>query len=312
MEQKSYCIKIPVYTTTMIDQSCGLFGNVTYQDMLQMVRKKIDDFRNPISTSNRNKTKKTVINRVSCQEVKIGDVPSLLLQISAFTTNIYDGYFEADTKIQIAKENKIGSDANYALLYPRIQGLTQETYTCYFLLLVYEDPTKDNGEVCKLSKTVVNKILGINIQNIKLPVILEELKSLRTIPELQIRYRSIFESDNDVDVKYREYLVRGKLVKKKDRVFKDMPLETMEQLLSDTSEDEEYQRKDTRIIVGKKEYRITKEQIKEANEELRETAEKIFNATSAISQSELEEKVHNPEFMIDKLSAVLTNYLSNE
>lgn len=89
-----------------------------------------------------------------------------------------------------------------------------------------------------------------------------------------------------------------------------MPLETMEQLLSDTSEDEEYQRKDTRIIVGKKEYRITKEQIKEANEELRETAEKIFNATSAISQSELEEKVHNPEFMIDKLSAVLTNYLS--
>lgn len=91
-----------------------------------------------------------------------------------------------------------------------------------------------------------------------------------------------------------------------------MPLETMEQLLSDTSEDEEYQRKDTRIIVGKKEYRITKEQIKEANEELRETAEKIFNATSAISQSELEEKVHNPEFMIDKLSAVLTNYLSNE
>ena len=127
MEQKSYCIKIPVYTTTMIDQSCGLFGNVTYQDMLQMVRKKIDDFRNPISTSNRNKTKKTVINRVSYQEVKIGDVPSLLLQISAFTTNIYDGYFEADTKIQIAKENKIGSDANYALLYPRIQGLTQET-----------------------------------------------------------------------------------------------------------------------------------------------------------------------------------------
>lgn len=78
-------------------------------------------------------------------------------------------------------------------------------------MLVYEDPTKDNGEVCKLAKILVNKILNIPIENIKLPMIFDELKDICTIPELQIRYRSISDADNDVDVKYREFLQGGKL-----------------------------------------------------------------------------------------------------
>lgn len=86
----------------------------------------------------------------------------------------------------------------------------------------------------------------------------------------------------------------------------------MEQLLADTTDDEDYQYKDTHIIIGKKEYRIKKELINEASEELKETAEKIFNASSAITQTELDTKIHDTDFMIEKLSGVLTNYLSNE
>ena len=41
-------------------------------------------------------------------------------------------------------------------------------------------------------------------------------------------------------------------------------------------------------------------------------AEKIFNASSAITQTELDTQIHDTNFMIDKLSGVLTNYLSNE
>ena len=178
--------------------------------------------------------------------------------------------------------------------------------------LIYEDPTKDNGEVCRLAKIVVNKILEIPIQNIKMPMIFDELKDISTIPELQIKYRSISDAENDVDVKYREYLCTQKLEKKKDRVFKNIPRETMVELLADKTDDEDYQQKDTRIVIGKKEYRIKCELINEASEELRETAEKIFNATSAITQTELDTKVHDSNFIVEKLSAVLTNYLSNE
>ena len=225
---------------------------------------------------------------------------------------MYDGYFEANEKIPITKDNKLGSENNFVLLYPRIKGLSNETYTCFFLMLVYEDPTKDNGEVCKLAKILVNKILNIPIENIKLPMIFDELKDISTIPELQIHYRSISDADNNVDVKYREFLQGGKLEKKKDRLFKNMPRETMEQLLADTADDEDYQQKDTRIVIGKKEYRIKKELVNEASEELKETAEKIFNASSAITQTELDTQIHDTNFMIDKLSGVLTNYLSNE
>lgn len=311
-KEKSYNIKIPVYTTTMLDQSAGLFDNVSLHDMVQMIKAKLDNFKHPISLSNRNKTKKTVISKIFYQDVQIGNAPALLLQISAFNTNMYDGYFEANEKIPITKENKLGSESNFVLLYPRIKGLSTETYTCFFLMLIYEDPTKDNGEVCKLAKILVNKILNIPIENIKLPMIFDELKDISTIPELQIHYRSISEADNDVDIKYREFLQGGKLEKKKDRLFKDIPRSTMEELLADTTDDEDYQEKDTRIVIGRKEYRIKKELINEASEELKETAEKIFNASSTITQTELDTKIHDINFMIDRLSGVLTNYLSNE
>ena len=214
-KEKSYNIKVPVYTTTMLDQTVGLFENVSYNDMIQMIKGKLSKFSTPISSSNRNKTKQTVINGITCHDITIENVPALLLQISAFNTNMYDGYFEANEKIQITKDNKIGSDTNYVLLYPRIKGLSAETYTCYFLLLVYEDPTKDNGEVCRLAKIVVNRILEIPIQNIKLPMIFDELKDISTIPELQIKYRSISDAENDVDVKTENIYAHKNLKRKK-------------------------------------------------------------------------------------------------
>ena len=126
-KEKSYNIKVPVYTTTMLDQTVGLFENVSYNDMIQMIKGKLSKFSTPISSSNRNKTKQTVINGIAYHDITIEDVPALLLQISAFNTNMYDGYFEANEKIQITKDNKIGSDTNYVLLYPRIKGLSAET-----------------------------------------------------------------------------------------------------------------------------------------------------------------------------------------
>lgn len=306
---KTYNIKMPVYTTSLMDKEEGLFGKVNYDDMISFLEKKLSSFTFPISSDNRNKTKKTVISKIVSNEVKIGEVPALLLQINAFNTNLYDGYFEGEEKITFAKDNKIGSDSNYVLFYPRIKGLTPDSYTCYFLMLVYEDPTKDAGEVSKLAKIVSNKILKIPVQNIKLSMILEELKHIGDIPELRVKYYSLTESDNNVDVKYACYLDKSTLKKEEVRQFKNMPFTTMESLLSDTSEDGNYQKKETSIFHGKKEYKISKQLICEAGEVLSETAEKIFNATSSITQEELESKVHDKQFMIDKMTSVITNYI---
>lgn len=177
-------------------------------------------------------------------------------------------------------------------------------------MLVYEDPTKDSGEVSRLAKIVASKILNVPVQNIKLQMILQELKSIGKIPELSVKYYSLTESENNVDVKYASYLVRTKLKKEEFRNFKNMPFETMQELIADTSEDGNYQKKETSIFHGKREYKISKQLISEAGEELSETAEKIFNASSAITQKELEEKLHDQDFMVEKMSAVISNYIS--
>lgn len=54
---------MPVYTTSMIELEDGLFGKATYQDMIFLLKERLKSFSSPISTDNRNKTKKMVINK---------------------------------------------------------------------------------------------------------------------------------------------------------------------------------------------------------------------------------------------------------
>jgi hypothetical protein len=309
-KQKSYNIKVPVFTTEIIEERNMLFS-ITYTDMISAIKGKIDNFKSDLSFENRNKTKKTVVNKIAYTEHTLDNIPCLLLQISAYGTNLLDGYFEAEQKIEFKKDNKIGSENNFVLIYPIINGLAQNNYTRYFLILVYEDPNKDSGELLKISRNVVNKILNIPIQNIKLPTILEELEKIHTIPELQVRYFGMNNSQDDVDVKYRSYLQSGKIKKTKEQFFKNMPFDCLSDLLNETDNNGEYQSKTTKLIIGKKEYKISKELINEASDTLKETAEMIFNATTSITQEELE-KIYQTDFIVEKLSAILQNYLSSE
>lgn len=311
-KEKSYVIKVPVYTTEMIENANDMFGGISYEDMLNFLRKKINSFKEnkgSIDFENRNKTRRTVINGIDFSEHKAGETSGILMQISAYSTNLYDGYLEAEEKINFKKDYKIGSETNFVMIYPVIKGIDRTNYLRYFIVLIYEDPTKNNEEIAKIAKAVLNKVLNIPIANIKLPTILEELRSIGTIPELQIKYSAIYNHENDVDLKYREYLVSGKLKKQKEDNFKNMPIDKIEDLLNEP-EEEDYQKKEAKLIVGKKEYKISKELINEADQTLKETAEKVFNATTSITENELNNFVHDKEFIFSKLTPILENFLS--
>ena len=145
-----------------------------------------------------------------------------------------------------------------------------------------------------------------------MPMIMNELKRIGIIPELSFRFCTINNDDSSVDVKYREYLQECKLKQEKWQNFKNMPFETMQDLLSDTDNAENYRKRQTFIHFGKKEYRIKREIINDAEATIKETAEKIFNASSAITQDELDNKIHQTDFMVEKMAAVISNYLSVE
>ncbi|MBR6031730.1 MAG: hypothetical protein IKP36_07205 [Bacteroidaceae bacterium] len=106
-------------------------------------------------------------------------------------------------------------------------------------------------------------------------------------------------------------LIAGEKEKKKTRYFKNMPIDLVKDIMTDKSDDEDYKTKKTTIIVGRKEDRIGS-LIDEAKDELKETAEKIFNFSIGITQTELDSKIHDKSFIIEKSQEVLNNYLSYE
>lgn len=309
--EKSYLIKVPVFTTSSFVCSEDEIFGYTYQSMVDDIKSTIDGKFRPIHSNNRNKTKTSVISNVEYSEKTIGDRPCLLIRIAAFNTNINDGYFEDGQKYAIGKTSKIGTDSNYVLLYPIINGGTNNSKECFFLVLVYEDPYKDTGSVSRLARLLVNKTLNHPIQNIKTDLVLKELKSIGNIPELQVKYTGISFDEDDIDIQYKPYLTKTHLQKAKENTFKDVPFGLIENLVNEELDTSQYQKQRFCFIQGKKEYRITKQMIDEAQLEFQETAEKVFNASSAISQTELDEKVYNEDFIVEKLSGVLTNYLSN-
>lgn len=175
---------MPVYTTSIIEEETGLFGAMNYAELVEMLKNRITTFKFPIEHRNNYKTMVVVIDGITPIEVKVGDVPALLLKISSYKTNLIDGYFESSEKIHFQKNNKIGSDGNYVLFYPMIKGLQKDKYQHYFLMVIYEDPTKESGEVSRLARIVANKVLKQPVQNIKTPMIMNEL------PQFGIRFCS--------------------------------------------------------------------------------------------------------------------------
>lgn len=312
-KEKSYKIQVPVFSTEIIEEGNVLFSD-TYQNLISAIKQKLDDYDGRLSFENRNKTQRTVVSNINYTDHTIGGIPCILLQISAYSTNLFDGYFEDEERHQFEKENRIGSDNNFVLIYPVITGLESHNYTRYFLILVYDDPNKeDSNHLIRIAKYIAKDILSIPVKNIKPKTVLDELRNVGNIPELQVKYYGIYNSENDVDVKFQEYLVGGRIKKSKTNNYKNMPFEMISDLLAETDDSGEYQTKRTIFRIGKKEFRITRQLIKDAEEQYSETAEKVFNAAIGITQSELENNtIYQPDYIVNKLSGVISNYVSSE
>lgn len=315
-KEKTYKIQVPVFSTDMVEDGNVLFGD-TYQNLINAVKQKIDKYNGTLSFANRNKTQQTIIKKITYSEHTIGDRPSLLLKISAYSTNLFDGYFEDNERHPFEKENKIGTDNNFVLVYPVMAGLVTHNYTRYFLILVYDDPNKeDSSHLIRITKSIAKDVLETPIKNIKPKTVIEELKEIGRIPEIEVKYYGMYNDENDVDVKYQEYYLGGKIKKHKTQNFRDMPFDSIPDFLEDTTGMDDYQSKTTTLKIGKKEYKITKvlkAKLNDASEQYADTAEKVFNAAIGISQSELESnRIYEPDYIIDKLSGVISNYVSSE
>lgn len=289
----------------------GLFDGHSYSDMIDFLDSKLkiyEENKPKLSRKRRNKVKEIEIQNIEKIESKIGGIPVRLFKISAYNTNLIDGYVETKEKITLSKDDKLGSDTNFMLLYPRIIGLNEEDYQYQWQILLYEDPTKDNRELVSICKTVLEKVFAIKVCNIKLDRVLSLLKDKKVISELTMQFNSQSNDENEIETSLTGYLVNAQLKKIKYENYENVPFEDVEKIISDTEYESEYQKRTLKFIFNKKEIKLTNEFV-EAKKIMKDTVEEIFNSEIGINDSDIE-NLFETEFILGSMSSIIQEYLS--
>jgi len=329
-QPKKVKIKVPVFTTASLENDVfsdnietlanQLFPNNDYDSMNEVIISKIDRYKTALTKENFvSNNKRITIEKINYTKHELDGVPCLLLKVTSFETDFFDGFIE-DKKAKrrsLDEEDKIGSDTNFIFFYPIIDGDRSNNYIKYYLILVYQDPTKSAYKIIGLTKCIAKDIINIKMKNIKLPAILDELNSEKAMKEFKmLTFNTQEYTETDITLKeYSEYIKKPIIETRKiERVYKNVPNinENIAKLINHCHAIKEK----FRLIIKKDKnvsYVVTnKEKIDDVKREFEETCERIFNEEVYILRDDLENgKCFGENFVVDKLKGVITKYLTN-
>ena len=192
------------------------------------------------------------------------------------------------------------------MLYPKIIGT--ETQSIFWIILVYDDPKKDSFDIISTAKLVLTKILKQPIKCVKLPTVLKEIKEEKILPKIKMQLNAISFDESTVNPKFEKYKTSSKLSRKEEYDFSNMPFEEIEELIRSPFHD--FKQRIIKLIVSKKEYKITQEHKNDTQHGINDLVEQMFNMSTIIYEDELH-KLYDNDFVILKLKTVLEHYLKN-
>lgn len=302
-------IKVPIFSSEIKEiNERGLFESPDYNSLINYIKGKIDSFverKSVITQSRSNKVKEMQISNIEYFDSTFENIPILLLKITAYNTNLLDGFVETEEKRELKTTDKIGSDTNYVLVFPRIYGSISNKFTYQYKFFVYDDPTKDSYEIISICKLVSRKILEIPVRNLKLENILKELREDEVLENVEIQLYSQTEETDDPEIKLKQYLVKSKVSKTTKNNYKDIPTETFENLINQSEGN--FIKRTLKILKNKREYKITQEKHKGDLEKLNNTIEEIFNSQYDLNQDDLK-NLFNEDFILKNLRFALTDF----
>ena len=226
-------------------------------------------------------------------------------------TNLYDGFVEKEKRVKLQKNDKVGSENHFVILYPHVFGGI-ENLSYKWIVLLYEDPNKRNIEIVNATKMVLKNLLDINTKNIKLKDVVNKLKNKKTIPELCLKLSTVEFEENDVDYNFNEFVSKTKISTFKEKTYKNIPFEKVKQILNDTNIFNRFSKRTLKIIDGKQEFKLQQEskETEDIQNKVNELAEESYNFTTEVTSEEIENnEIYKTEFIINKLQPVLENYL---
>ena len=313
---KEYNIKVPVFLTDEkdSDENVTLFGDTMFSQMVTSAKEQIEIYNKNdnwhITSDKRSKTSITGVNKIDYTECRINGSDCLLLQITAYRTKLYDGYYQGhdESNIIIFKENdKLCSNTHFILLYPKLVGI-KSPYKLFWYVLVYEDPSKNNEEVTRIAKLIMKDIFNYPIRNIKEPSLLNTLKENKVINQVEISLSSVTEDDNEIEVYLQNYKYVSKLKMEKKILLENIPADVAEKIYQDDDFKLNFKKKQVKFhLMNKQVLTMTAEY----RENLKRTLEDSFNYMFPVTEKQIkDDEIFKEEFILEKLEGVLNNFLS--
>ena len=303
-------IKIPVMVTAPLELSCG-----TCAEMVTKLETALKDY-NDLPTDHkvvvqyRRKMKRKIIKYIDLTKFSIGDVPVVMMRVEEYKVGLDDLYVQPHgSQAQTIQENdRLGSNQNYALLYPLLTFDDDGCLVNRWCAFVYDDPSKDDADIKNTIKTVLTRILLYKVQTVLRTSVADELRKAGVIAQLKATFVSMENVENE-EWELTQYEVRASAKRTKDVVYRGVPAELVQQVIDDPST-EGYEKKVLNIKVSDSlSYKYTIEE-GDATEPIITAIEESNCYQISVAENELSH-IHEPAFVSEKLRKIIDDFIAN-
>lgn len=314
-----YKIKIPVYVSEKIEQNEeGTIFPTTIDSLIENAKSLINEYNsNPnltLTSHKRSKTTTIGIKSIEIKDISFGDDKCLLLKVTAFKTNLIDGYYQSanehEKEIRFKERDKICSDTYFFILYPllNIRSENNLLYDIYWHIFIYEDPSKDNNEMKQIAKLIMNNIMKTPIKNIKPEKMIADIKKYGLISEVEINLSVITDNDEGVPQYVQKYKFESKLKKEKKIKLSNMNADDAINALKDSSFTKHYSRRQLKFITNNKRVFSV---IQEFNNNLSSTLEDSFNYSIDVTEEEIKNgDIFKTKNIKQNVESIFAKYMS--
>lgn len=286
--------------------------NRQYNQMKADVVNKIDNYNNlapdqKLRIPYVGKSKVKVIKAIHSDYYNIGQIPTIQICIEEYKEGYDDLYLQQQgaQDVTITPNDKIGSNKNYALLYPIIEHA--QSAVNKWLVIIYDTPNKDDSDITHTVKYVVRKILEFPFKY----VIPTAINGQRVIPKIEVSYTTIENIDNE-HFALQDYIISRSGKKSSKVEYANVPSEHVNEIVNDNANLTWDMKRVVKIfydLANKNAYNtytITTDEDGVINTEMVSK----YSYADEIDSGDLPE-IHRPEVMCRRFAEVVRNYLSN-
>ena len=317
---KGYQIKVPVYVSEKMERdNNGAIFPTSSSSLIDDAKALIRTYNsNPeaILTSNkRNKTTTIGIKSIDVEEISFNEDPCLLLRVTAYKTNLIDGYYQSASEegrqIRFKEQDKICSDTYCFILYPLLNTQIEDglKIDVYWHIFIYEDPSKTNEEMARIARLIMGKILKTPIKNIKSEKMLADIKKYGLISEVEISLSVEEDDDKGIPEYIKNYQFSSTLKQEKKIKLSNMSADDAISAFEDESFAKHFSKRQLKFVTHNKRVFSV---VQEFKDKMSSALEDSFNYSIDVNGEDIKDgSIFKTEIIQRNVAGIFTRYMSD-